>query len=568
MYLLSKLVAHLPSKLHNDMSSMKLAFCFLFFVFSLCSAFAENFASLFDVRIWTARNGDKISAIFEKVSCDGRFVWIVNQANKKSIKCDVSLLSAVDKKYVRNSIDTLKSLGAKSFQGVLKQPSLATPKNEFALMSSSHMWHDRHGNKLEASWDSVSEDGHFIWLTEKKPSSRSFMVAVSMLSKTDVDFVNNLIEDCKKYGAKWIDGVWMAPETVRDMNYTKHARSLVNKNSPKELISYRVRQVIDCGALCVIGKELKYSHDYIYDGPWFYWNVGRNNMIASDEEHKNRKFFWAGTYTYTTVKGSKNTVLCYVEDFDTAVYLVRGNLGLFDKGDSRFSKFDSSPSVPPIKQPTPSPVSSDNLLCYGSGFFVSPDGYIVTNHHVVDGGSRFVVLNESKELIAKLVAKDIHTDLALLKVEGRFDSISCASLHPVRLGQDIFVMGFPRPSEQGFSPKITKGVISSLNGFNDDATRYQIDASIQPGNSGGPVCTADGRLVAVVVSSLKDKYFLDKDGAVPQNVNYAIKGIYLKAFLDTIPAVSKMPSFDTVKSDRFEDAVDFVRKRIVLIKVY
>ena len=548
---------------------MKYILLFLLPCFLTLSSVAREFAPLFNVRTWTDSKGHKISATVDKVSYDGKFVWIINQVNLKTLKCDVSLLSKSDRKFVKDSIDLLKSIGAENVSGVLTLPSHSMRRNEYALMASSRIWHDQYGNKLEASWNSVSEDGHFIWLAEKKPSSKPLMIAVPVLSKDDIDFVNNLIADCKKHGAKWVDGVWMFPDAIREMNYTKHARSLVSEKSPKELISYRVQQVIDYGALCIIGKELQYSHDYIYNGPWFYWNVGRNNMIATDEEHKNKKFFWAGTYTYTTVKGAMNTVLWYVEDFDTAVYLVRGNLGLFDKGDSRFAKFDASSAKPSIKQPIPPKNPSNNLLCYGSGFFVSADGYIITNHHVIDAGSRFVVVSESRELNAELVAKDIHTDLALLKVDGHFDSFSYSSVKSARLGQDIFVMGFPRPSEQGFSPKITKGVISSLNGLNDDATRYQIDASIQPGNSGGPVCTADGGLVAVVVSSLKDKYFLDKDGSVPQNVNYAIKGTYLKAFLDTIPVVSKVSVPDAaVKLDRFEDAVDFVRKRIVLIKVY
>ena len=540
---------------------------FIFLIlFTAVSSFASEFAPIFEIRTWTAKGGDSISAVLEKVSCDGRYVWIINQANLKSLKCEVALLSSNDRKYVKDSIDLLNALGSQKDNGVLAPPSPVMPKNNFALMSSSHLWHDCHNNKLLASWDAVSEDGNFIWITEKKASAKPLMVVVQRLSQSDIDFVNNLINDCKKYGGKWIDGVWMSPNSIREMNYTKQAESLVIEKSPKEPISYRVTQVIDYGALCIIGKKLTYSHSYIYNGPWFYWNVGKNNMVATDEEHKDKKFFWAGTYTYTTVKGGKNTVLWYVEDFYRAVYLVRGKFGLFNKGDSRFAAFDESPATPSEKPP-PSKVPSNNLLCYGSGFFVSSDGYLVTNYHVVDGGSRFIIDCETGSFTARLVAKDIHTDLALLKVEGTFDSISFPTDKTVRLGQDIFVMGFPRPSQQGFSPKVTKGVISSLNGFNDDVTRYQIDASIQPGNSGGPVCTSDGRLVAVVVSSLKDKYFLDKDGSVPQNVNYAIKCIYLKAFLDTVPQVSINYSPE-IKSNQFEDAVDFIRKRIALIKVY
>ena len=102
----------------------------------------------------------------------------------------------------------------------------------------------------------------------------------------------------------------------------------------------------------------------------------------------------------------------------------------------------------------------------------------------------------------------------------------------------------------------------------DNPTRYQIDASIQPGNSGGPVCDVHGNLVAVAVSSLSAKHFLEHDGALPQNVNYAIKKSYLLAFLDSIPELAKCHRTAPVDFSQFEDAVVYVQKCVVLIKVY
>ncbi len=439
--------------------------------------------------------------------------------------------------------------------------------NEFSCMDAPREWTDHKGIKLTASWEHVSQDGTVVWLGIK--GKKTLKLPVSRLSATDQLFVSSYIARLKSLGYVWNDGVWMSPSLVREINYVKRARSLVQEKSPRDLISFRVVQALSYGALCRIGEKSAYSDTIFYSGPLFYWNVGQKNLVANEEIYKNKQLYWAGTYQYETVKGTVNTVLWYVDDFNRAVYLVRGKFGFFDKGDSRFVDFDDS-NAPPSTSGSPAEKPKDDAVvsAYGSGFFISTNGFLVTNHHVVDGGKRFSILSDCGEFSAKLIAKDPNTDLAVLKVDGSFTALSLSSDKNARLGQDIFVMGFPRPSDQGFAPKVTKGVISSLKGLQDNPTRYQIDASIQPGNSGGPVCDAHGNLVAVAVSSLSAKYFLKHEGSLPQNVNYAIKKSYLLAFLDSIPELANCHRIARADFSRFEDAVAFVQKCVVLIKVY
>ena len=80
-------------------------------------------------------------------------------------------------------------------------------------------------------------------------------------------------------------------------------------------------------------------------------------------------------------------------------------------------------------------------------------------------------------------------DLALLKIDLKVDGLAIESTE-AKPGIDVFAVGFPRPNVQGLAAKVTKGVISSSKGMNDDDTIYQIDTAIQPGNSGGPLCSA------------------------------------------------------------------------------
>jgi serine protease Do len=138
----------------------------------------------------------------------------------------------------------------------------------------------------------------------------------------------------------------------------------------------------------------------------------------------------------------------------------------------------------------------------GSGVIISPDGYIVTNNHVIDGAVDIRVTMSNKEVLpAKLIGADPLTDLAVIKVNGtNLPSVpwgNSADLHP---GQTVLAFGNP----YGFRFTVTRGIISALNRPNPDASDrhkpgefIQTDAAINPGNSGGALVDARGELIGI-----------------------------------------------------------------------
>jgi serine protease Do len=138
----------------------------------------------------------------------------------------------------------------------------------------------------------------------------------------------------------------------------------------------------------------------------------------------------------------------------------------------------------------------------GSGVIISPDGYIVTNNHVIEGAVDIRVTMSNKEVLsAKLIGADPLTDLAVIKVNGTdLPSVpwgNSANLHP---GQTVLAFGNP----YGFRFTVTRGIISALNRPNPDASDrrkpgefIQTDAAINPGNSGGALVDARGELIGI-----------------------------------------------------------------------
>jgi serine protease Do len=138
-------------------------------------------------------------------------------------------------------------------------------------------------------------------------------------------------------------------------------------------------------------------------------------------------------------------------------------------------------------------------MSQGSGFFISDDGYIVTNNHVVEGGAEFtVVLDDESELTAKLIGTDPRTDLALLKVEAerKFTYVAFADEAKVRVGEWVVAIGNPF----GLGGTVTAGIVSGLGrdiGAGPYADFIQIDAAVNRGNSGGPAFNLNGEVVGV-----------------------------------------------------------------------
>ena len=198
----------------------------------------------------------------------------------------------------------------------------------------------------------------------------------------------------------------------------------------------------------------------------------------------------------------------------------------------------------------------------GSGFFITRDGYFITNYHVIDNSAEIVVLHGDKTYKAEVVAKSKDKDLALLKMEGVFKPVHLVDGKECSVGQTIFAVGYPNILIQGLDAKVTKGIVSSLTGIGGDKDLCQMDAAIQPGNSGGPVADETGTVVGTTVSQVNKRF------ANVELANYMIKWPIVAAFLP--PGVAKSIQYGQreVAGISFSDAVKSVVDATGLVLVY
>lgn len=134
----------------------------------------------------------------------------------------------------------------------------------------------------------------------------------------------------------------------------------------------------------------------------------------------------------------------------------------------------------------------------GSGFILSKDGYVLTNYHVVkDADSIMVRLNDRRELPAKLVGKDVQSDLALLKIEATdLKPVTIGKSHDLQVGEWVLAIGAPF----GFDSSVTAGIVSAKSRSLPDENYVpfiQTDVPINPGNSGGPLFNLKGEVVGI-----------------------------------------------------------------------
>ncbi len=180
----------------------------------------------------------------------------------------------------------------------------------------------------------------------------------------------------------------------------------------------------------------------------------------------------------------------------------------------------------------------------GSGFIIHNDGFIVTNYHIIEGTENIDIYLPSKDAQykAKVFIKDINNDIALLKIDDtKFTKdiknipFGLGNSSDIKVGQEVFTIGFPMGDILGKSAKLSTGVVNSIMGILDDPTLIQISNPIQPGNSGGALFNSNGDVIGIVIASLNAKYFYESADIIPQNVNFAIKVDYLKNLISMLP---------------------------------
>jgi len=164
----------------------------------------------------------------------------------------------------------------------------------------------------------------------------------------------------------------------------------------------------------------------------------------------------------------------------------------------------------------------------GSGVIISPDGYIVTNNHVIDGATEIrVTLNDRRVLTGKLVGRDKLTDLAVIKVNAsNLPSLGWGDSGALKPGQTVLAFGSPFGY---FQFSVTRGIISALdrpNPYRDDPRKpggfIQTDAAINPGNSGGPLVDAHGQVIGINTFIISDSgSFAGAGFAIPAQLAHA-----------------------------------------------
>jgi serine protease Do len=164
-----------------------------------------------------------------------------------------------------------------------------------------------------------------------------------------------------------------------------------------------------------------------------------------------------------------------------------------------FKRFFGQPGGPGMPG-TPMPRPRGGGTSFGSGFIISPDGYVLTNHHVIDGASEVIVhLTDRRELKAKVIGSDPNSDVAVLKVDATgLPVLGLSDSRNLKPGQWVLAIGSPF----GYDHSVTAGVVSGLGRPSmDSAQRYvpfiQTDVAINRGNSGGPLLNTSGEVVGI-----------------------------------------------------------------------
>ncbi len=184
------------------------------------------------------------------------------------------------------------------------------------------------------------------------------------------------------------------------------------------------------------------------------------------------------------------------------------------------------------KKQTEQDINPDLIIIgSGSGFYINNKGYALTNSHVVEICEQVITIDEGQKILFNVVATDKVIDIGLIKSRGKNYDYLSINKKGARLGEDVIAVGYPLSGQLSDSVKITKGIVSSLSGMGNNSAQIQIDAALQPGNSGGPIIAEDGSVVGIASASLNKLLMIVETAIIPENVNFAVAAPAIINFL-------------------------------------
>jgi formylglycine-generating enzyme required for sulfatase activity len=179
-------------------------------------------------------------------------------------------------------------------------------------------------------------------------------------------------------------------------------------------------------------------------------------------------------------------------------------------------------------------VYASTLASTGTGFFIHPDGYILTCQHVIEGvGKIEVMLSDSSRYVAEVVEEDAYKDLALLKISIKnAPYVILGDSEHTRVLETVFALGYPL--KIGNEVSANEGKINAKRD-SEKIPLFQIDAVVNSGNSGGPLINDHGEAIGIIVAKLNAVKYMVLTGTIPEGINFAIPILYAKSLLVKMP---------------------------------
>lgn len=455
-----------------------------------------------------------------------------------------SITDEAEAKPLRDYLASLKSFAAKYEKSAqMLQPQITAVTAHIAKFEAGSVRYK--GDWMSKDAYAAAKAREAVEIQQAKERAIAMAEALKRKMEQEAAFAEaQRAKGLKKFNGQWLPRAEVA-RLQADANIRRQAANAVDSKTVTNAV-FSIFQALGEGALI-----------RIYGGT--IQNAGINTdfaclaglpagMFAEGDRYK-QTLYWCGTYTYENKLGDLRTVNRYCVNREVAIQVVMGP----DQKESDTTG-ETGPMTRTSSGPGKTPEPLIGVSSCGSGFFVGNAGYFVTCAHVVHDCKQVAIFFNGQKIPAEVVKTIKAADLALLKVDRKVDGLPLLS-EEATPGQDVFAIGYPNPAVQGLEVKVTKGVISSGKGLHDDDTEYQIDAAVQPGNSGGPLCDSAGRVAGLIVSKLDSLAVARATGSLPQTVNYAIKSSEIMAMLrsrsvefDSSAGKGGLPKDDPIKT--------------------